>query len=114
MRKKIFLITFSLLPFLCFSQNRYTLSGYIKDAQNGETLIGATITVKGQTKGISSNLYGFYSITLTKRKYELICSYVGYQTTVTEVEMDKDRQVNFELFTKTSLSQEVIVSSTKR
>ena len=42
-----------------FAQNKHTISGYIKDTLNGETLIGATITVQGQTKGISSNGYGF-------------------------------------------------------
>ena len=54
------------------AQNKYTISGYIKDSLNGETLIGATIAVQGQTKGISSNLYGFYSITLDEGKYILI------------------------------------------
>ena len=46
------------------AQNKFTISGYIRDSLSGETLIGASITIGGQSIGISSNQYGFYSITL--------------------------------------------------
>ena len=65
-----------LVSVVAVAQKKYTISGYAKDVQNGETLIGATITVKGNSKGIASNQYGFYSITLLEGNYELVCSYV--------------------------------------
>ena len=63
---KIFLFLFFLLllGFCVSAQNKYTISGYARDVQNGETLIGATITISGNVKGITTNQYGFYSITL--------------------------------------------------
>ncbi len=121
MKIKCFVLLFILAPFFAAAQAkpvlqpvRYTLSGFIKDSLNGETLIGATISVKGQTKGISSNLYGFYSITLTAGDYTLVCSYIGYQPKIIELKLDRDRQFNFDVLPGIKLSEEVIVSSKKR
>lgn len=94
------------------AQKKYTISGYAKDLQNGETLIGATITVKGNSKGITSNQYGFYSITLLDGNYELICSYAGYQPKITEVKLDADQSLNFDLITRSAL-QEVFITAKK-
>lgn len=113
MTKKSFFFVLLLLPALLFSQKKYTVSGYIKDAQNGETLIGATISVKDQNKGISSNQYGFYSITLTEGVYELIASYVGFQPLSVAINLDSDKPLNFDLVSRTAMT-EVIVSSKKR
>ena len=79
MTKKILFTLFIFLPCLLIAQKKYTISGYIKDARNGETLIGATIALKDNVKGISSNQFGFFSLTLTEGKYDLVGSYVGFQ-----------------------------------
>jgi outer membrane receptor protein involved in Fe transport len=106
------------VPFFGAAQTRpvarYTISGFIKDSSNGETLIGATIAVTGKTRGISSNQYGFYSITLEQGDYVLVASYIGYQPRIIELKLNADRQLNIELLSKIALSQEVIVSSKKR
>lgn len=93
---------------------RYTISGYIKDSLNGESLIGATITVRGKTKGISSNQFGFFSLTLTPGEYDLICTYVGFDSKLIHVNLDRDRQINFLVMPRTSLSEAVVVTSKKR
>ena len=103
-----------LFSFSAVAQNRFTVSGYIKDSANGETLIGAAITVQGQSKGITSNQYGFYSITLDEGKYILICSFVGYRYKAIEVDLTADTKYNFEILPRITLSQEVVVSARKR
>ncbi|MGG9962852.1 TonB-dependent receptor [Ferruginibacter sp. SUN106] len=117
MRFLIFLVL--LLPLCVAAQekrvsSKYTISGYIRDSLNGETLIGASIAVQGITKGISSNQYGFYSITLEAGEYFFICSYIGYQPKIIAVKLDGDKQLNFNVLPKIALSQEVVVSSKKR
>ncbi len=112
MRKVIFLFVL-LFPLTILAQKKFTLTGYVKDAQNGETLIGATVAVKGGTKGISTNQYGFYSLTLTEGDYTLVCSYTGYQPTVTEMKLSEDRQLTFNLQPRTTL-EEVIVTAKRR
>ncbi|MBC7383293.1 MAG: TonB-dependent receptor, partial [Bacteroidia bacterium] len=113
MRFIYFLLVLFALPFVAFSQNKITISGYAKDAQSGETLIGATISVRGQTKGISTNQFGFYSLTLTEGNYELICSYVGYQPLLSSVQLAKDKLFNFNLVPRDALT-EVVITSNKR
>lgn len=113
MTKKILLPLLFVLPCLLIAQTKYTISGFIKDARNGETLIGATIAVKDNAKGISSNQFGFYSLTLTEGVYELVGSYVGFQPMLVTVKLNSDKQINFDLSPRAALA-EVIVNSKKR
>ena len=101
-----------LITFFVTAQKKYTISGYAKDGQNGETLIGATITVKGNARGITSNQYGFYSITLLEGDYELVCTYTGYRPKSKEIKLDADQQTDFDLSTN-SVMQELIIASKK-
>ena len=112
---KIFLFLFFLLllGFCVYAQNKYTISGYAKDVQNGETLIGATITISGNVKGITTNQYGFYSITLLQGGYDVICSYAGFQPKLISIKLNADQQLNFDLATGAAL-QEVIISSKRK
>ncbi|MBL7700624.1 MAG: TonB-dependent receptor [Ferruginibacter sp.] len=110
----ISVLLFVLSSFSVSAQNKYTISGYVKDSLNGETLIGATIAVQGQTKGISSNLYGFYSITLDEGKYILLCTFVGYRIKAVSIDLKADTKINFEVLPKSYLAEEVVVSSKKR
>ena len=62
-------ITFLLLlfaPLYSCAQEKFTLKGYVKDSLSGETLIGASIVIKDETRGVSTNQYGFFSLTLQK------------------------------------------------
>ena len=43
---------------------RFTLSGFVTDAENGEALIGANLYVPQLQVGTVTNDYGFYSLTL--------------------------------------------------
>jgi outer membrane receptor protein involved in Fe transport len=119
MKKNILLLLCCLGPLLLCAQTnatpgKFTLSGYIRDSLNGETLIGATISINGQSKGINSNQYGFYSITLPEGTYVFICSYIGYRPRAIEITMNKDQQLNFEILPRVDLSQEVVVTARKR
>jgi hypothetical protein len=96
------------------AQRKYSLTGYIKDSLTGETLIGASITVKEQIKGVNTNQYGFFSITLPEGEYTLVCSFVGYLPVESKVDLRKNESLNFSLFPKSSLSQEIVISSKKR
>ena len=109
-----FIFLFLLSPITGFTQNKYTISGYIKDSLNGETLIGATIAVQGQAKGISSNLYGFYSITLDEGRYILICTFIGYRIKAVSIDLRSDTKINFDVLPRSYLAEEVVVSAKKR
>lgn len=102
--------TFSLLS---YSQDKFTLSGYVRDSLSGETLIGASLMVDGQSKGMISNQYGFYSITLDKGSYNVTISFTGYQPFDSVIILNSNKEINFNLLHR-SMLQEVVVSSLKR
>ena len=82
MKKYYFL--FLLLIQFSFSQN-YTLSGYVEDVNSGESLIGANVIIKELNVGCSTNNYGFFSVTIPKGKYNILSSYIGYETKEKEI-----------------------------
>ncbi len=108
---RYFLLFVSLLTVYGLSaQNKFTLSGYVKDSLSGETLIGASVLISGQSKGISSNQYGFYSITLSEGSYTIMASFAGYRSADTLIELHADKELNFGLLQR-SLMEEVIVTA---
>jgi len=90
---------------------RFTLSGYVRDALNGEVLIGATISTPDGRHGTTSNAYGFYSLTLRDKVEQLICSYVGYKKSSLPVNEGIDQVFHFALEKEVSLIREVTVYS---
>ncbi|WP_417592283.1 TonB-dependent receptor [Owenweeksia hongkongensis] len=94
-----------------YAQN-YTLKGRVKDAANGEDLIGAAVVVEGVSgKGATTNTYGFYSLTLAKGTYQISIQYIGYQSVIKEVVLDKDVSLDIELREETESLEEVVVSA---
>lgn len=61
------------------AQEKVTLSGTIKAAISGETLISASVEVQGSEAGTVSNEYGFYSLTLPVGEYRITYSAVGFE-----------------------------------
>ena len=92
---------------------KFTLSGYVKDAESGEELIGAAIYVAELSTGVSTNEYGFFSLTLPKGNYAILVSYIGYQQKKQQYVFDKNQAINFELFPEGAVLEEVVISSKK-
>ncbi len=116
--KYIFLQFFLLLFFtsnLTHAQTEYTLSGYIKDIQTGETLIGANVyNSENKIQGTSANLYGFYSLTLPEGTYKIEASFLGYSTQQIEIELNKDITFNFKMIEDGILLEEIVEVTAKR
>lgn len=94
-----------------FGQSKNTINGYLKDASDGEKLIGATVYVIEAKTGASTNAYGFYSITLPSGNYTLEFSYIGYQKKVQQVSLTENVQLDIELSSEAKELQEVTVTS---
>ncbi|WP_353549892.1 TonB-dependent receptor [Sediminibacterium sp. KACHI17] len=108
------LVLMCCMVFSVIAQDRVTLNGYLKDSLTGETLIGANLQVVGQGKGVQSNQYGFYSISLEKGSYRLLVSFIGYQTAELTIDLRKDIQQNILLLPNTAVINNVTVIARKR
>ncbi|MEY5052314.1 MAG: hypothetical protein RIS78_867, partial [Bacteroidota bacterium] len=93
----ILLGLFLLTTNLSAQVRRSTLSGYVRDAQTGEMLVGASLWLPEIQSGTSTNAYGFYSLTLSPGSYNLQISYVGFQTRTLRLDLDSSRGLNFEM-----------------
>lgn len=95
----------SLLPVLLslltvpalLAQERYTVSGYVTDSATGEALIGASVFVQELQKGLPTNTYGFYSVTLDAGTYTFVVRYIGYADLQRTIHLDADRKLNLPL-----------------
>jgi hypothetical protein len=73
------------------SGDNMTLHGYVYDSLSGEVLNGASIVVEELSTGISTNPYGFFSLTIPTGTYQVRISHVGYKSnacTVTPESVD--------------------------
>lgn len=95
------------------SAQKYTISGTVNEASTGEELIGASISVQGQTVGIVTNEYGFYSLTLPKGTYTFVCQYIGYAKQTKKVVLDKSTTVDWQMAENAKTFKEAVVSGKK-
>ena len=109
-RFPIFLFLIILIPFTTLAQNKYTISGYIKDAGTGETLIGASVSLS-EGLGAITNAYGFYSLNVLEGNYQIVVSYLGYESIKKEIRLDNDLRLNIDLKEEGLALEEVVVSA---
>ena len=105
----------SLLLILCSLQNtaqdKYTLSGVVRDASSGETMIGVLVNARPANAGTASNLYGFYSLTLPAGTYDVEFVYIGYESKLAKVVLDKDIRMDVELGMKVYEQATVVIEA---
>ena len=110
----ILIINLLIYQSIHLNAQNFTISGSIKDATNGEDLIGASVVLKEKPSiGTVSNTYGFYSLTLPKGNYTLIYQFIGTASIEERITLDKDLKINKELVPESALIKEVIIQSEK-
>lgn len=112
-QKTIFCISLFLFSLGVHAQ-KFTISGNITDAADGEDLFGARVMVKElDNTGAEANVYGFYSLTLPEGEYTLVYRYSGYTNKEIIVKLDQDKTLNVELSVQSDVQeiQEVTVTS---
>jgi len=96
MRGIILFCVIYLIYFNAIAQ-KVTVSGTVKDAANGETLIGVNIFDKKNQKGSVTNNYGLFSYSLFEKEVDLVFSYVGYEPVLVSLILERDTLLNVEL-----------------
>jgi uncharacterized membrane protein len=93
-----------------YAQEKFSLSGKIKDIENNETLLGVNVIVEELQTGTVSNSYGFYSITLPEGEYTIKVSYLGFETTTEKIKLDADVKRDFLLKPASEQLNEVTIT----
>ncbi|WP_142714407.1 SusC/RagA family TonB-linked outer membrane protein [Fodinibius sediminis] len=105
------IIILTLLAFLLFLPDQsfgqqHTVQGTVND-QNGEPLPGVNITVKGTTRGTSTNSEGMYELTVPSASDTLVFSFIGFETQ--EIPIDGRNMIDVNLTPATLAGEEVVV-----
>lgn len=94
----------TLFFFVCLTNNfaqttdtKVTLSGYIKDSANGESIVGAIVKIEGTELNANSNVYGFYSLSVAAGNYTVVVSQAGFTSSRINLNITLDLTRNFEL-----------------
>lgn len=95
------------------AQEKFTISGHIKDSSSGEMLIGVNIYIRSLKTGTSTNNYGFYSLTLPLGEYMVEYSYMGYSTIKKETDLNKNIKQDIELEVTVTEGEEIVIIGEK-
>ena len=111
-KKTFWVILFFSISFTSWAQNKkYTISGYVKEKGSLESLPGVTVYIPSIDKGIITNGYGFYSITIDSGTYEIIYRYVGFDGIKKTISLNKDIQLDQLLSESTIQLEEVTINA---
>lgn len=90
---------------------QYTISGFVRDSSSYESLIAASVMDELSGKGVVTNNYGFYSLTLLAGKIRLSTSYVGFEPATMTFELTKDTLIDLPLKARSRL-EEIVIEGT--
>lgn len=93
-------------------QGQASISGFIRDAKSGETLIAANIIMPALSRGASSNNSGFYNIVKLKAgTFSLVATYIGYKRfkATISLEAGENKRFDIELEPSTLTAEELII-----
>ena len=93
-------------------QDTHTISGFVTDQATGERLINATVYIPSLRSGTTTNLYGFYSVSLPSDSVSVIFSFIGYKSVQSIHRLDSNLRLDVALANNTVL-EEVVVEATK-
>ena len=107
------MLVFSLnaLSMRLLAQAKHTITGSVRAKSTGESILRASITVVGQHIGVTTNDYGFYSLTLPDGKYSLLITAVGRQPQTVDIILAGNMQLPTLLEEQGSQLQDVTVTA---
>jgi outer membrane receptor for ferrienterochelin and colicin len=92
---------------LLIPAKKFTVSGFLRDSQTGENLIGANVCL-AQYSGTTTNQFGYYSLTLESDTVKLSVSYVGYEAQHLRFFLSRDTVVDVAMSPK--ILDEVVIT----
>lgn len=113
MKRTSVILVLLIIVTISYAQNTHTISGYITDKNNGESIVGVNIYSKVLNLGVTSNTYGFYSLTLPEGIHDISFTFIGYQSQVKSFNLNSaiNHDIEFELSSVNI--QEVVVTGEK-
>ncbi|MEZ0540444.1 TonB-dependent receptor [Fibrella arboris] len=113
-RRWSFLLLLILMSGTAHAQQPTLVTGRVTRASNGEPLVGASVLIKGTTRGTITDQFGRYQISIN-RPVELIGRFIGFQDVI-QLAFPKDSRsvtVDFRLVSNDMQLRDAIVSANR-
>lgn len=112
-RLSMLLILIQLVSFGAYAQTG--IFGTIKDADSGETLVGAAVYNDSLQKGTITDYNGYYDLQLKPGQYLIRFSYLGYTTIEKRITIDETRKrLNINMKSESQMLDNVVITSQKK
>ena len=95
-------------------KNKATITGYVRDAKNGEALSGATLYLDSLSFGVTTDQYGYYSLTIPSGQHVVTINSPGMKTTKRQVRLYSDGKLNIDMVEYIPTLQEVVISTERK
>lgn len=114
MNKTFLVLALVFCSVLCFSQEKFTISGTVSDFETGEIVIGASIVIKELLGvGATSNTYGYYSLSVPKGIVTIEVSFIGYEKIIKPINLNENKKLDFKLKTNAEILGEIEITTEK-
>jgi len=90
-----------------------TVAGYIRDAKNGEPVIGAAVQVENTKTGVSTDQFGYYALTLSRGRHTLRVTSVGMTDLVRHILLHSDGKMSIDMQEYVPILKSVVVDASK-
>src|SRR6185436_14066654 len=92
-------------------QGEAVVSGIVRDIKNGEAIVGASVFINNPRIGVATDVFGRYSLKLSRGRHDLNIQSIGMKTLVRHVMLYADGTLNVEMEEDITPLKEVIVES---
>lgn len=109
----LFLTLLMLNSLLNYAQQKFTLSGFVLEKGSEEKNCPTIIKINSTGSYITTNDYGFFSVSLAQGDYSLTVAFPGSVDTQYTVNVNSDVQLNLEIRTENELEGIEVVAAAK-
>ncbi|HVS93171.1 MAG TPA: TonB-dependent receptor [Mucilaginibacter sp.] len=95
------------------NKGKVTLAGYVRNANSGEAVIGASVYEPSTRTGIATNQFGYYSLTLPPGRHTLLVKAASMKDTRRQVMLNSSGELNIEMQEQVISLKEVKISAEK-
>ena len=110
--KQFLYVLFLGLVFSGFGQEKITISGYVYDVANGESIANADIDILSLNVSTQTNVYGFYSLSVPVGTYDVFWSAKGYLNESQTIVLNENLRQDIFLFSEDNIQlQDIVIES---
>ena len=110
--RKVWCILFLSIFISAFGQEKVSISGYVYDIANGESIANADINISELNVSTQTNAYGFYSLSVYSGTYEVDWSADGYFNENQTLNLNESLRQDIFLFSEYSIElQDIVIES---